>query len=330
MRRRLELWVLFTMLAVAGAWAQPDKKSTVPTNEEIRAVLADRIDVQKTSVGIVVGVIEPAGRRVVAYGSLAKGNGRALDGDTVFEIGSVTKVFTSLVLADMVQRGEAAFDDPVAKYLPEQVKVPERAGRSITLEDLSRHMSALPRLPSNLVLRNMSNPYAEYSVEQLYEFLSAHELSRDIGSKYEYSNLGVGLLGHALARRAGADYESLVKVRVLEPLGMKSTSITLSPEMKARLATGHTKTGSRFPTGIYRRWPAPARCDRAPTICCASSRRILVPPRRRWLQRWRLCSAPGARQARPTWRSLALGTFRQRTALRSYLTAAEREATGRS
>ena len=141
----------------------------------------------------------------------------------------------------MVQRGEAAFDDPVAKYLPEQVKVPERAGRSITLEDLSRHMSALPRLPSNLVLRNMSNPYAEYSVEQLYEFLSAHELSRDIGSKYEYSNLGVGLLGHALARRAGADYESLVKVRVLEPLGMKSTSITLSPEMKARLATGHNK-----------------------------------------------------------------------------------------
>jgi CubicO group peptidase (beta-lactamase class C family) len=214
---------------------------SVPTDEEIRAVLADRIDVQKRSVGIVVGIIEPAGRRVVAYGRLVEGNERPLDGNTVFEIGSVTKVFTSLVLTDMVERGEAVLDDPVAKYLPEGVKVPQRGGRSITLEDLSRHMSALPRLPSNLVIQDIGNPYAEYSVEQLYEFLSTHELRRDIGSKYEYSNLGVGLLGHALARGAGTDYESLVQGRVLEPLGMESTSITLSPEMKARLATGHNK-----------------------------------------------------------------------------------------
>ncbi|MDA1315639.1 MAG: serine hydrolase [Acidobacteria bacterium] len=239
MQRRFKLWILWALLGANVAWAQTATDSAVPTDAEIRAVLADRIDVQKRSVGIVVSVIEPAGRRIVAYGNLAKGDERPLDGDTVFEIGSITKVFTSLILADMVQRGEAALDDPVAKYLPEHVKVPERGGRSITLEDLSRHISALPRLPSNLTPADPRNPYADYSVEQMYEFLSAYELPRDIGSKYEYSNLGVGLLGHALARRAGTDYETLVKSRICEPLGMESTSITLSAEMEARLAAGH-------------------------------------------------------------------------------------------
>src|SRR5206468_10489382 len=91
---------------------------TVAADAEIRKILADRIDAQKQSVGIVAGVVEPAGRRIVAYGSLNQGDQRTLDGDTVFEIGSITKVFTSLLLAEMVQRGEVALTDPVAKFLP--------------------------------------------------------------------------------------------------------------------------------------------------------------------------------------------------------------------
>jgi serine-type D-Ala-D-Ala carboxypeptidase/endopeptidase len=173
-------------------------------------------------------VIEQGGRRIVAHGSLAKGDKRPLDGDTVFEIGSMTKVFTSLLLADMVRRGEVALADPVAKYLPAEVKVPERGGAKITLQHLAMQTSALPRLPSNLNPKDANNPYADYTVQQLYEFLSSAELTRDIGSRYEYSNLGAGLLGHALARRAGTDYETLVRKSILDPLGMKSTSITLS------------------------------------------------------------------------------------------------------
>ena len=170
-------------------------------------MLVDRIDVQHQSVGIVIGVIAPEGRRVIAYGHLEKGDSRPLNGDTIFEIGSVTKVFTSLLLADMVQRGEVALDDPVAKYLPPEVRMPERNGRSITLVDLSTHTSGLPRLPANLNPKDLNNPYADYSVEQLYQFLSGYQLTRDIGSRYEYSNLGGGLLGHVLARRAGMDYD---------------------------------------------------------------------------------------------------------------------------
>jgi serine-type D-Ala-D-Ala carboxypeptidase/endopeptidase len=213
----------------------------IPTDSEIRQILVDRIDKERQSVGIVVGVIEPAGRRVVAYGSLDKGDKRPLDGDTIFEIGSVTKVFTSLLLAEMVQRGEVALTDPVAKYLPAGVTMPERGGRQITLQDLATHASGLPRLPSNLKPKDPANPYADYSVDQLYQFLSSYQLTRDIGSKYEYSNLGGGLLGHVLARRAGMDYETLVRTRICEPLGMKSTGITLSADMEARFAVGHNQ-----------------------------------------------------------------------------------------
>ena len=214
----------------------------LPSDAEIRRILVERIDTFHQGVGIVVGVIGPKGRKVISYGSLDKGDPRPLNGKTIFEIGSVTKVFTSLALADMVQRGEVKLSDPVAAYLPEGVKVPQREGKSITLQDLASQTSGLPRMPDNFAPKEMKNPYADYSPEQLYQFLSTYTLTRDIGSKYEYSNLGVGLLGQALARRAGMDFEKLVRTRIGNPLGMKSTGVTLNAGMKARLAVGHDGT----------------------------------------------------------------------------------------
>jgi serine-type D-Ala-D-Ala carboxypeptidase/endopeptidase len=211
----------------------------VPGTGEIREILVKRIDQQKQAAGIVVGVIEPDGRRVVAYGNLANGDPRTLDGDTIFEIGSITKVFTSLLLADMVSRKEVTLDDPAAKYLPETVKMPERSGKSITLLDLSTHSSGLPPLPNNLKLKDPRNPYADdYSVNDLYQFLSGYTLPRDPGSEFEYSNLGAGLLGHLLGCRAGTDYESLIQGRITRPLNMPDTGMTLS-SMERRMATGH-------------------------------------------------------------------------------------------
>jgi CubicO group peptidase (beta-lactamase class C family) len=213
--------------------------SKVPSDAEIRKILADRIGGENNGTGIVVGIVDANGRRIVSYGSLAKNDNRKLDGETVFEIGSMTKVFTSLVLMDMVRRGEVMLTDPISKYLPDSVKAPERSGRKITLADLSTQSSGLPRLPTNLTPKDKNNPYADYTVQQLYDFLSGYKLTRDIGLQYEYSNLGVGLLGHVLALRARVSYEALVRSRVCDPLGLKDTRITLTPEMKARLAVGH-------------------------------------------------------------------------------------------
>lgn len=239
MMRTILMLVLAVVTLFALAAGQSVPKPAVPSDSDIRQMLVDRIDVQHQSVGIVVGVIGPKGRRVIAYGHLEKGDPRPLSGDTIFEIGSVTKVFTSLLLSEMAQRGEVALKDPVAKYLPATVKMPEHNGKQITLVDLATHTSGLPRMPTNFTPKDPNNPYVDYSVEQLYQFLSGYQLTRDIGSQYEYSNLGGGLLGLALARRAGMDYGELVRSRICDPLGMDSTRVTLTPEMKARLAVGH-------------------------------------------------------------------------------------------
>ncbi|HVZ35758.1 MAG TPA: serine hydrolase, partial [Polyangiaceae bacterium] len=205
-------------------------------------MLLDRIGPAPWKSGIVVGLIEPSGRRVIGVGARALGDAGPMDADTLFEIGSITKVFTSLLLSDAVGRNEVSLDDPVAKLLPASVHVPER-GRAITLVDLATHTSGLPRLPSNLQPAHPRDPYADYSVDQLYQFLSGYSLPRDVGASYEYSNLGGGLLGHALALRLGENYEALVRSRIAAPLGMPSTVVTLTPELKARLATAHDEAG---------------------------------------------------------------------------------------
>jgi D-alanyl-D-alanine-carboxypeptidase/D-alanyl-D-alanine-endopeptidase len=230
-------------LAALGltAAAQPASATwSIPSNREIEKALAERIDVQRQGVGIVVGIVEPKGRRIITHGAAVLGRRQPpLDGNTVFEIGSMTKVFTSLLLADMVRRGEVTLDEPVGKLLPSTVHVPERGGRQITLADLASHVSGLPRLPTNLPYADPGNPYADYTVERLYAFLNSYTLPRDIGAQIEYSNLGVGLLGHALALRAGQDYETLVRTRITAPLGMRDTAIALSPALRARMAQGY-------------------------------------------------------------------------------------------
>jgi CubicO group peptidase (beta-lactamase class C family) len=220
----------------------PDTTWEIPSDDAIAAVLAQRIDVEKSGVGIVVGVADASGRRIVAHGVRRRGSRRCVDADTVFEIGSITKVFTSLLLADMARRGEAALNDPVADYLPAGVTVPERGGRKITLIDLATHTSALPRLPTNMPMADRNDPYADFTVDQLHAFLSGHELTRDIGERHEYSNLGAGLLGHALARRAGVDFETLVRQRITGPLAMTSTAMEPDAAMTARAAAGHSRS----------------------------------------------------------------------------------------
>jgi len=237
-------WLVLSRFAVAQTTAAAGA-SPLPSEADVKQILVHAVDSEKRSVGIVAGLIGPQGSRVVSYGQLDPKIPGTPGPDTVYEIGSITKVFSSLLLADMVKRGEVALDDPVSKYLPKSVKMPSRNGKEITLVDLATHTSGLPRLPSNLNPKNPENPYADYTVEDLYAFLSGYQLTRDPGSRYEYSNLGGGLLGHVLALRAGKDYETLLRERVLAPLHMNSTGIHLTADERARLAPGHTESLER-------------------------------------------------------------------------------------
>jgi CubicO group peptidase (beta-lactamase class C family) len=242
------LAALFAVLAFVVVAAAPDGTR----NQEIASAIKARVDAKK-STGMVVATIEPDGSQsMAAYGDAGPGALR-LDADSVFEIGSITKVFTATLLADMADRGEVKLDDPVVKYLPPGTRVPQRGGKQITLLDLTTQSSGLPRLPDNMRPKDPSNPYADYTAEQMFEFLGRYELPRDIGAEYEYSNLGVGLLGQALTRRAGKSYEALVKERILDPLKMEHSGVTLTPWMRAHLAKGHNAQGH-----VTANWDIPA------------------------------------------------------------------------
>ena len=215
--------------------------AAAPTDSEIQRVLRECVEQDKRATGIIVGWVDGSGSRIVGYGT--RDGKTAVDGDTVFEIGSVTKTFTATLLELMIERGELTLDAPAQQYLPATVKMPARGGQQITLRHLVTHTSGLPRLPSNLKPEDPANPYADYTVDQLYSFLNACTLKRDIGARYEYSNLGVGLLGHILSLKAGTNYEALVVREICRPLQMDSTRIQLAPQLKARLAVGHNQAG---------------------------------------------------------------------------------------
>jgi len=201
----------------------------------------------RDDVCMVVALVDEDGTRILSAGKLGTDAGNPATGDTLFEIGSCTKTFTALLLQDMARRGEVKLDDPVSKYLPAGVKVPSRNGKQITLVNLAAQDSGLPFNATNHVGADWFERFASYTVPDLYEFLSGYSLTQDPGAAFGYSNVGMGLLGHALSLRAGASYESLVTKRICRPLGMSSTCITVPPPLEPRVARGHDDQGRPAP-----------------------------------------------------------------------------------
>lgn len=209
----------------------------------IHSYLKHCIETDKINCGIVVGIVDEHGSCIVSYGKMDDSTDMEVNGDTLFEIGSVTKTFTTLLLQDMIERGEMKLDDPVAKYLPKSIKMPIYGGKEITLLHLATHTSGLPHDPDNYDSKRSDNPYADYSIEKLYAFLSGYKMTRPPGAQWEYSNPGMDLLGHVIALKAGTNYESLLEERICQPLKMDSTRIWLTPVQKTRFATGHNELG---------------------------------------------------------------------------------------
>jgi serine-type D-Ala-D-Ala carboxypeptidase/endopeptidase len=224
---------LFAGFVPAMAASQPP-----PSDAEILQMMAARVDLQKQGTGIVFGIARPDGHRILSYGTLGLTDKRRMDGRTVFDVGSISKVLTALLLADMAQHREMAIDDPVANYLP-GVSIPSRDGRKITLADLATHTSGLPLRPSNLTSKDPANPYAGYTREDLFAFLSSYTLAHTPGTNYDYSNVGFGLLGVTLAQRAKENFADLTASRITGPLDMADTRIVPTEDMTRRAATGY-------------------------------------------------------------------------------------------
>ena len=168
--------------------------------------------------------------RIFSYG--------AVKPDSMYEIGSITKTFTGLVLSQLVEQGKVRFDDPVRELLPAG-SVSKPAGSEITLLDLATQHSGLSRMPDNFHPTDPANPYADYRPADLYAFLAKHTVAKPAQTVFFYSNLGFGLLGQALSNRAGVPYPALLEQEVTNPLGLRDTVVSLSPEQQARFVPGH-------------------------------------------------------------------------------------------
>ncbi len=208
-------------------------------SDELKENIQLRID-NGINVGIVIGILENGVPHFYSYGLKSLKTQDPVDELSVFEIGSISKTFTGIILADLTIKNLVKLDDPLQNYLPDGITAPTKNGESIKLVHLANHTSSLPRLPANFNPSNMANPYADYTDEQLYEFLNSCELVRDIGSQYEYSNYAMGLLGHVLASNRAMTYEDLMIQTIAKPLGMQNTRITFTPQMKSNLALGHS------------------------------------------------------------------------------------------
>ena len=208
-------------------------------------ILSDRIERDEQGVGIVAATIENDTPQFTSFG-MAKADGDTpVNEGTLFEIGSISKLFGNLLLAQMVLDGTMDLEAPVANYLPQGTKIPQFEDQQITLLDLATHSAGLPSIPPDLGKADPLNPYEGYGAEPFYGFLAGFTLPRPPGTQFEYSNVGAVLLAEAVSHTAGQPYAQLVEERILDPLGMSDTS--LQPSNPQRLAGGHNQAGEPMP-----------------------------------------------------------------------------------
>jgi len=219
--------------------------AATPLEALVRGQLQPKIDAHSLA-GAAVAVVQGDTTTTFQLGLAHIEKATPVTDDTLFEIGSITKVFTGTLLSLMIQDGAVALDTPVQSLLPAGVTVPVSDARAITLKDLTTHTSGLPRMPGNFAPKDEHQPYVDYTTASLYEFLNACKPKRAPGMEMEYSNVASALLGHALSLKADTPYEAAVRARIWEPLGMKDTWIGLSEAQLPRLAQGYTTSNQIF------------------------------------------------------------------------------------
>ncbi|MHA6689180.1 serine hydrolase [Devosia sp. A449] len=239
MNRALAALATTAMLATPLAAQQ----SAMPSDAAIAQILADRIDRDQANVAIAVAVIENGMPRFVSHGTLATDDPTPVDEHTLFEAGSITKVFTNLLLAQLVVAGKIDLDAPLTDYLPAGTKLPERDGKAITAFDLATHSAGFSGLPEALLAKGLDNPYSGYGADELMAWIADYQLPRGIGEAFEYSNVGTALLAQAITEVSGQPYAALLQSQILDPLGMTETRLATAPGTIPGMATGHDAAG---------------------------------------------------------------------------------------
>ena len=242
---RSKLPLSFTKLAATSATATTPKPVAAPPltldklsaelDAELKPLLENPELAGWRDGGVAIGIYDKGKQRVLTYGTAKP--------DSLFEIGSITKTFTGLILSEMVIDKKITLDTPVRELLPPGT-VAKPAGPEITMLALATHHSGLPRMPDNFHPADPANPYANYTQKDLYDYMAKQGVAQKPNAEFSYSNLGMGLAGNALANKAGEPYATLLQQDVLDPLHMQHTFIVIPPVEEKNFITGHNGKGA--------------------------------------------------------------------------------------
>jgi CubicO group peptidase (beta-lactamase class C family) len=247
--------VLMIVLGVDFCAAQaipPPAPLPAPSSAKERTLVEKYVLPLPTKVQVAIALVQGDSVRFLGAERVAEGI-RYLDNrGAVFEIGSITKIFTATLLAQRVQKGALKLDEPVRRLVPFNLKTPQRGGVDVTLKHLAGHTSGMchqpPRIGFHAFIHGHSrDPFWDYDQARFEHFLQ-EEMNLDFtpGEKYQYSNLGMSLVGYVLSRKTGKSYETLLQEDIFSPLGMKCSSTEFSP-VRDRLVGGVLDEGEQSP-----------------------------------------------------------------------------------
>ncbi len=239
--KRIAIFILLTPILVL----QSCEKMPEPTNlsEEVDRLVKPYI-ISGDRPGIAIGIYDNGQVSYYNYGVQHLQNGGAIDEHTLFEIGSLTKPFTASLLAIMAEKGEVAMDDSLQPYLPADISLIQKGNEPIRLSHLVNHTSGWPRIPDNT---SEDSPFYPYSINDLKDFINGYKPPRKAGIKYEYSNLGMGLLGYILKEERHSSYFDLVQSELLVPLNMNETFLNAEGYTSSKVAQGYEGNEERDP-----------------------------------------------------------------------------------
>ncbi|OLN25637.1 serine hydrolase [Desulfovibrio sp. DV] len=239
---------IFLAALVLLALAAPNVRAASLPGRQATAHIVENLTRSGRVHGLVVGYVSPAGQKVYGFGQRGEGrSAKAPDGSTLFEIGSITKTFTGLLLAQSVLSGQLRDTDPIRLTLPPGTIDKNSPLWWVSYLDLATHSSGLPEAPDNMPSKDPQNPMAGYSTGLLLRYVAKAGLIAPLGQNFYYSNVGAALAGYLLARTAGVDYETLVVDRICTPLGLRDTRVTLTEDQRSRMAHGHDAKGKVVP-----------------------------------------------------------------------------------
>lgn len=246
---------LFLFSFVSCSKDDPESTKEIKTNNPLITQLDKRINEiiapyakLSSTASVSVGIFKDNQTIFYGYGETKKGNGKIPDSETIFEIGSITKTFTALLMIDYLQSNSLSIESPINIFLPSDIPLLQHNGNQIRIKHLLNHTSGLPRLPDDLEIgMDPTNPYKHYDSTKVFNFIRNFNLQTDPGQVWEYSNLGAGLSGIILERQNHKNYEQLLIENICNPLGLSKTKITLNADDSSNYAVGYNSFGRQVP-----------------------------------------------------------------------------------